>query len=1076
MIEKTFSGALTDGEKAGGLKFEVFDSLGNKVSKGGKTTFTIGEDFTKVGNKYTLELTGLTVGDTYTVKETLTTIDGYVIEKVTMNNEDVTTTLQKDVTIATGGSTVEVDNKYKVDTPAPTTGSLTLIKAVQGEASTSNFTFYVKGSDGKWYTADGTGHTDKQGVIVSAGSTGVTISGIPLQTYTVSEADATGLGATGWSWDSNNTLANDRDVTINATTPDASTTLTNVYVRDTGTIEITKTISGADAANLGSIVFTISGPADFNNGSALTVDYSEFGSGSKSFTVPTGEYTVSETANGATTTYQLVSTKIDGNDGTSATKTLTSGGTETFAFENTYEVQTHAVGSLVISKTVHFDKNAPDGYADQTFPVTINLGDTSINETYDEVDFVDGEATIEITQNSGKTFNNLPVGTVVTVTEGDVRGKFSGFTFDENSSTMTGGGTISYTEAVTVPLDNWYTDNTPAPTGTLTIKKQVTVNGADSTISTLQSVKVTVKKDGEDVWIDENGATFTTPQEITVSADGTEKVISGVPVGTYIVSEVLDANGELPCDGYKFDATNSQTTVSNISITATSTSPSPVIMKNAYKKLAELKLNKVGSVGFAGIGGATLSLYKVGETAVLHVFEWTSSETEVKSFPVEDGSYRIVEDKAPEGYQKSNLDVTFDVENGEIKNVAGKDGDFDTVNKVVVFRNDPIKVYGKLSIKVTEEDTGDSVPGAEIEVTGPENWPGTSSKTKKFTTNSNGKITDENGNEVIDVTPGKYTFKVTKVPTGYKVTTGATGEVTVPANGKGEGEAKIIPKSGLKITVVDEVTNKPVPGSTVEVKFPDGSTKTYTTDSKGEVNDLADDTPTGDYTVTVTKVPDGYTVTVGKEQPAKVTRGNRTDVVSKINTITGGLLITVLDEKTGKPVPGATVEVKKPDGTTETHTTDSNGQVTKYTEKDENGHYKAPIGEYKITVIKVPEGYTVTVGKTESKTTEVGKVVEHIAKINKSESKNPGDDIPAQENTPSVTPSTNQQTSNGQVISLSTKKTVTDSMTSARTGESKVPFFVFGGSMASLLAGAIVYVAITKKKREEEESKPLSLK
>ena len=180
----------------------------------------------------------------------------------------------------------------------------------------------------------------------------------------------------------------------------------------------------------------------------------------------------------------------------------------------------------------------------------------------------------------------------------------------------------------------------------------------------------------------------------------------------------------------------------------------------------------------------------------------------------------------------------------------------------------------------------------------------------------------------------------------------------------------------------------------------------------------------------------------------------------------GGLTIIVREEEGDKkPVPGATVEIIKPDGTKEIKKTDSEGKIKDYENTE--------VGEYKVTVIEVPDGYKVTVGKQQKETVEQKVKKTLIAEINK---KNPGDDIPAQENTPSVTPSTNQQTGNGQVISLSTKKTVTDSMTSARTGESKAPFFVFGGSMASLLLGAIIYIAITKKKKEEEETKPLSLK
>ena len=752
------------------------------------------------------------------------------------------------------------------------------------------------------------------------------------------------------------------------------------------------------------------------------------------------------------------------------------------SFTNNKNVVT---GGVQITKTVTIENGGayPDGYTGVEFPISISVNISDTTKTlpdgvYGDVEFVNGAPKDAITIKAGTdiTISGLPdYVTSVTVQESReaVKDLFTGYTCT-NAGDIEITTTVDFTTMETIALENKYSKDA-LPTGTLSIRKDVTVNGNATTIGALTSVKVTVKKDGEDKWIDENGNEFSSPQEIIVSADGSLKTISNVPVGTYTVSEVLDGNGELPVPGYIYDKDNSKTTVGNISITSTSTDPSPVVMKNAYKKLAELKLNKVARVGFTGIGGARLALYKVGNDSVLHVFEWTSSETEVKSFQVEDGKYRIVEEKAPEGYKKSNLDVTFEVINGEIKNVGGEDGDYDAANDVVVFRNDPI---GILSIHVKEEDTGKDVDGAVIEVTGPFDKPGVLG-TKRFRTNSNGNITDDSGNEKLEVMPGDFTYKVIEVPVGYKVTKGATGTVTVPVNKEGHGEAQILQKAGLKITVLDEATGKPVPGAEVEVKKPDGTTETVTTDQNGEITKFEDDTPTGDYTITVKKVPEGYTVTVNKEQTAKVVKGNVTSVVSKINTKTGGLLITVLDEKTNEPVPNAEVEVVKPDGTKETLTTDKNGQVTKFTEKDSDGHYKAPIGDYKITVVKVPDGYNVTTGKTEIKTTEVGKVVEHIAKIGKKD--NPpkdDDDDDKKPSQPGDTPSTNQQTSNGRdkIKVTGNKNTVTDSMTAAKTGESKIPYFVFGGSMTSLLIGAVIYVLITKKKREEEEYHTLSLK
>lgn len=69
---------------------------------------------------------------------------------------------------------------------------------------------------------------------------------------------------------------------------------------------------------------------------------------------------------------------------------------------------------------------------------------------------------------------------------------------------------------------------------------------------------------------------------------------------------------------------------------------------------------------------------------------------------------------------------------------------------------------------------------------------------------------------------------------------------------------------------------------------------------------------------------------------------------------TGDITITVTDETTDEPVPGAKVEVTAPSGDKTDHVTDQKGEV-----KIE----EVPEGEYTVVVKDVPEGYDVTTGK-----------------------------------------------------------------------------------------------------------------
>ena len=77
----------------------------------------------------------------------------------------------------------------------------------------------------------------------------------------------------------------------------------------------------------------------------------------------------------------------------------------------------------------------------------------------------------------------------------------------------------------------------------------------------------------------------------------------------------------------------------------------------------------------------------------------------------------------------------------------------------------------------------------------------------------------------------------------------------------------------------------------------------------------------------------------------------------------GDAEIIVKDEVTGNPVPGASVIVTAPDNTNRKYTTDGNGKIT-IPQQDP--------GDYKVEVIEVPEGYTVTQNKQTTITVVAG--------------------------------------------------------------------------------------------------------
>ncbi|MBQ8951165.1 MAG: hypothetical protein IJ065_08455, partial [Eubacterium sp.] len=367
---------------------------------------------------------------------------------------------------------------------------------------------------------------------------------------------------------------------------------------------------------------------------------------------------------------------------------------------------------------------------------------------------------------------------------------------------------------------------------------------------------------------------------------------------------------------------------------------------------------------------------------------------------------------------------------------------------------------GFIEVHVTEEKSGKDVHDATVVITNKKTGEEFTYKTDK-----EGKIVDENG-KTPEVPAGEYTVTIKDVPKGYDISTGEKGDVTVPKNETGKHEAVIkTERGGIVITVYDEETGNVVPNAEVTITTPDGNTKTFITDSEGQVKEYSKTDEYGNYTqepgtftYVVTKVPTGYKVTTGESQTGVVEAGKLTELEARISPKTGGLDIQVLDEKTLEPVVNAVVEIKTPDGAKVEITTDQNGMINKFVEKDKNGNYTAKVGEYDITVIKVPEGYSVTTGQTKTETVVEGEVKHHVAKIDTA--KNSTDtDTTNKNNTNKDTSKNNNTTVNNN--KNSTKKTDTN----AKTADEADIAGVAGLMLLSLAA----VVEIIRRKKEDEE-------
>ena len=565
-------------------------------------------------------------------------------------------------------------------------------------------------------------------------------------------------------------------------------------------------------------------------------------------------------------------------------------------------------GSLQISKTVDTGNDpAPAGLADKEFTATITLSDTTINETYSGVAFTDGVATVTLKNGDTKTIEGIPEGVTATVEESDPSAAFTNYTFDTSSTTKVENLTISSSAVAKADLVNKYTQDKGK------IKLVKTIEGPVN-YTDLQGLMFTVTNEAGTLVGEYNlGRNFT-------DNNGQRELTLEVPVGTtYNVVETLyDIDSSMICTvSYAIGENGTFAkgdTVNGISVTKGDTTT--VTYKNAYQQKHTVKISKAEIVDGPEIEGAKLKLTKNTVDGEV-VKEWTSTSTPTE-FELTEGTYVLTETLLPDEYHVQAESVTFKVDaNGGItitegSTQAGKANAevSSTDAKKLVMIDD---LGGILRITVQEEDTNRLVPGAEVKVTTVK--PDGTKETKTYTTDSEGKIRITNlpaSNE--------YSYEVTKVPEGYKVTTDGSKTAVAVEKGKETKELeKIKPKDvtpaddtktgTLIITVLDEQTKQPVPNATVTVKNPDGTTNTYTTDENGKITITK--LPAGDYKITVTKVPDGYTVTTGKEETATVEVGKTTEHTALIGTkTTPG---TTPSSTPNQTTPGTTPNPKAPD-------------------------------------------------------------------------------------------------------------------------------------------------------------------
>ena len=259
---------------------------------------------------------------------------------------------------------------------------------------------------------------------------------------------------------------------------------------------------------------------------------------------------------------------------------------------------------------------------------------------------------------------------------------------------------------------------------------------------------------------------------------------------------------------------------------------------------------------------------------------------------------------------------------------------------------EPVDEKPRLVIEKQDDGSGNSLKGARFSVKtadGDELGP--------VTTSSSGRA------EIWLPGPGTYVVKETKAPKDYILDD--TPRTVVVAQGQ-ETAAVNIPNGGagsLQVKKVDAVTGETLEGAVIRLTHKDtGASQDLTTNEAGNVN--LNEAPTGWYDVQEIQAPPGY-ILDSAVQTIKVEQGKTANLVLR-NRANPGLKIIKLDEETKEPLPGATFEVSRKNGTLYgQYTTDHNGEIL---------IRDMPLDWYTVKEISAPDGY---IANTESQTIQL---------------------------------------------------------------------------------------------------------
>ncbi|WP_348921923.1 SpaA isopeptide-forming pilin-related protein [Enterococcus rotai] len=424
--------------------------------------------------------------------------------------------------------------------------------------------------------------------------------------------------------------------------------------------------------------------------------------------------------------------------------------------------------------------------------------------------------------------------------------------------------------------------------------------------------------------------------QITTDANGVA-TLTNLPYDTYVLLEY-----EAP-EGYELDQTLKYVTLSENSPNGKASITVVNKKKITTGALEVVKKDEAGKL----LAGAEFEVRDANDKVVGTITTDANGIATLKDLPY--GTYKIIETKAPEGYELDATPKTITISKDDPNGVIS-----------ITIENKKAKTTGALEV-VKKDEAGTLLAGAEFDVYNEKD-----ELVGKITTDANGI------GQLDDLPYGTYKLIETKAPEGFEL----------DATPKTVTISKDDPNGKVSVDVINKKIELPVTGSLKITKYVKDSDPTvylegavfeiydnnnqligtHTTDVNGEI--LLNDLEPGKYYVIEVEAPPGYEqdstfyeVTVESGKIAEVRHAN----IKKENL--GGLKITkyAKDEfgfETDIVLPNAEFEVKDSAGTIHKGTTDTQGELF---------FPDLPVGEVTVTETKAPDGYEIDVATQNTK-------------------------------------------------------------------------------------------------------------